>query len=71
MCRLAAERAVDAFVRDGSVIGLGHGSIVMYALEVIGKRIKDNRLKVRNYGILLTFQGLPYSPGNLEPTFSV
>jgi len=46
MCRLAAERAVDAFVRDGTVVGLGHGSIVMYALEVVGERIKDKLLRV-------------------------
>jgi ribose 5-phosphate isomerase len=50
MRRVAAERAVDAFVRDGSVVGLGHGSIVMYALEIIGMRLKDKILTVSRKG---------------------
>jgi ribose 5-phosphate isomerase len=58
MRRVAAERAVDAFVRDGSVVGLGHGSIVMYALEIIGMRLKDKILTVSRKGpSLINFIG--------------
>ncbi len=40
--------AVEAMklVRDGSVIGLGAGSTVAYAVEELGRRIKEEHIKV-------------------------
>lgn len=40
----AARRAVD-FVTSGMVLGLGTGSTTAFALEEIGKRMKEGRLK--------------------------
>ncbi len=38
--RLAAERAVD-YIDDGMIIGLGTGSTAYWAIQKIGKRIRD------------------------------
>lgn len=44
--RRAAVEAVNSEVRDGSVIGLGSGSTVKYAIEEIGRRIRETELRV-------------------------
>jgi ribose 5-phosphate isomerase len=36
--RAAAIRAVDTFVRDGMVVGIGSGSTVVYAVERLAER---------------------------------
>lgn len=42
--RLAAERALD-FVSNDSIVGLGTGSTMRYALEDLGRRLADGRLR--------------------------
>ena len=44
--RAAAFRAVDAFVRDGTVVGVGSGSTVVYAAERLGQRVRSEGLKI-------------------------
>jgi ribose 5-phosphate isomerase A len=43
--RKAAEEAVS-FVRSGTIVGLGTGSTVQFALEAIARRIKSDGLKI-------------------------
>jgi len=45
--RLAAYAAVDEFVKDGMVVGVGSGSTVVYAVERIVERVKTEGLKLR------------------------
>jgi hypothetical protein len=47
--RIAAEKAVE-FVKSGMVVGLGHGSTVIFAVRAIAEKIKDGDLK-NIYGI--------------------
>ncbi len=54
--RRAAVEAVNSEVRDGFVIGLGSGSTVKYAIEEIGRRIREAGLKV--LGIPSSYQSL-------------
>lgn len=42
--RLAAARAVEA-VQSGMVLGLGTGSTTRYAIEMIGERLQEGRLR--------------------------
>jgi ribose 5-phosphate isomerase A len=44
--RIAAERAVTEFVRDGQVVGLGTGSTAAFALEKLGQLVAGG-LKIR------------------------
>ncbi|HLW46397.1 MAG TPA: ribose-5-phosphate isomerase RpiA [bacterium] len=44
--REAALAAVAAEVRDGMVVGLGSGSTAAYAVQEIGRRIRDNRWRI-------------------------
>ena len=43
--RLAAEKAVE-FVRDGMVVGLGTGSTAKLAIDAIGRRLREEGLKI-------------------------
>jgi len=43
----AAGRAAAEHVRDGMVVGLGTGSTVLFTLERLGERVRDERLAVR------------------------
>ncbi len=43
--RMAAEWAADRFVKDGMVIGLGHGSTAAFAVERIAERLEEGTLK--------------------------
>lgn len=43
----AAYAAVDEFVKDGMVVGVGSGSTVVYAVERIVQRVKNEGLKLR------------------------
>ena len=45
--RLAAYAAVDEFVQDGMVVGVGSGSTVVYAVDRIVERVKNEGLKLR------------------------
>jgi len=39
--QIAAEKAVDDFVRDGMTVGLGTGSTAYYAIKRVGELVKD------------------------------
>lgn len=43
----AAGEHAATFVRDGMVVGLGTGSTTAYALEALGRRIRDEDLQIR------------------------
>ena len=43
--QMAGEKAVD-FIEDGMVVGLGSGSTAYYAIQKIGKRVRDG-LKIK------------------------
>lgn len=42
----AAARASARFVRDGNIVGLGSGSTAVYALRLLGERVRSG-LKIR------------------------
>jgi len=44
--KLAAFQAVDDHVKDGQVVGIGSGSTVVYAVERIGQRVRDEGLNL-------------------------
>ncbi|ETV96174.1 ribose 5-phosphate isomerase A, variant [Aphanomyces invadans] len=44
--RLAARAAVDEFVKDGDVVGIGSGSTVVYAAERLGERVANEGLRI-------------------------
>lgn len=44
--RLAAYAAVDEFIKDGMVVGIGSGSTIVYAMERIVQRVKDEQLRI-------------------------
>jgi len=39
--QLAAEKAVDEFVKDGMIVGLGTGSTAYYAIKRVGELVKN------------------------------
>lgn len=44
--KLAAVKAVDVYVKNNSVIGVGSGSTVVYAIERLGQRVRDEQLNI-------------------------
>jgi len=44
--RLAARAAVDAYVKSGHRVGIGSGSTVVYAVERIAERVKNDGFKL-------------------------
>jgi len=44
--RLAARAAVDAFVKSGHRVGIGSGSTVVYAVERIAERVKEDNFQL-------------------------
>jgi len=54
--RRAAVEAVKKEVRDGFVIGIGSGSTVKYAIEEIGRRIREEALNI--LGVPTSYQSL-------------
>jgi ribose 5-phosphate isomerase A len=55
--QLAAARAIE-WIESGMVIGLGTGSTARYAIEMIGERLRDGRLR--------NIAGVPTSSGTVE-----
>ena len=43
--RLVGEKSVE-WIKDGMVVGLGTGSTVYYMVEALGRRIKEEGLKI-------------------------
>lgn len=43
----AARQAVDEFVRDGFVVGVGSGSTVVYAAERLGELVREQNLSLK------------------------
>lgn len=44
--RSAARAAVDEFVRDGMAVGVGSGSTIVYAIERLGERVREEGLDI-------------------------
>lgn len=44
--KAAARHAVDTFVKDGQVLGVGSGSTIVYAVERIVERVKSEKLSL-------------------------
>ncbi|XP_017483887.1 PREDICTED: ribose-5-phosphate isomerase-like [Rhagoletis zephyria] len=44
--KLAATRAIDEYVQDKSVVGIGSGSTIVYAVERLSERVKKEGLKL-------------------------
>lgn len=44
--KIAAYRAVDEYVKNNSVIGIGSGSTIIYAVDRLVERIKEERLNI-------------------------
>ncbi|XP_014211333.1 ribose-5-phosphate isomerase [Copidosoma floridanum] len=44
--KVAAHRAVDEYVKDNNVIGIGSGSTIVYAVQRLAERVKEENLNV-------------------------
>ncbi|XP_046385008.1 ribose-5-phosphate isomerase [Ischnura elegans] len=44
--KAAACKAVDDFVKDGQIIGIGSGSTIVFAVEKLAQRVRNEHLKV-------------------------
>ncbi|XP_001608093.2 ribose-5-phosphate isomerase [Nasonia vitripennis] len=44
--KIAAYKAVDEYVKDNSVIGIGSGSTIVYAVQRLAERVKEEKLNV-------------------------
>lgn len=44
--RLAAIKAVDVYIKNNSVVGIGSGSTVVYAIQRLAERVKAEQLNV-------------------------
>ena len=42
----AARKAIDEHVKDGFVIGIGSGSTIVYGIERLAERVKDEKLNI-------------------------
>lgn len=45
--RLAARAAIDAHVKNGMNIGIGSGSTIVYGIERLAERIKQENLRIK------------------------
>ena len=45
--KAAAYEAVNKYVKDGQNIGIGSGSTIVYAVQRIAERIKDEKLNIQ------------------------
>ena len=45
--KLAAETAVNNHVKDGDVVGIGSGSTIVYAVDRLKERVRQEGLKVK------------------------
>lgn len=45
--KAAAYEAVNRYVKDGQNIGIGSGSTIVYAVQRIAERIKDEKLNIQ------------------------
>jgi ribose 5-phosphate isomerase A len=44
--KAAAYAAVDEFVKDGMVVGIGSGSTIVYAMQRIVEKVKSENLRI-------------------------
>jgi len=58
----AAYAAVDHHVKDGQVLGIGSGSTIVYAVQRLAERVKEEKLSVRC--IPTSFQAIQLINGN-------
>lgn len=45
--KLAAFKAVDNHVEDGDVVGVGSGSTIVYAVQRLAQKVKEQGFKVK------------------------
>lgn len=75
--RLAAFKAVDVYVKNNSVIGIGSGSTVVYAIQRLAERVRAEKLNVTCIPTsfqarqLLLEHGLKVSDLEVHPQISV
>lgn len=44
--QLAAHKAVDEYVKDNTVLGIGSGSTIVYAVERLQQRVRNENLNI-------------------------
>lgn len=44
--KIAAYRAIDEYVKNNSIIGIGSGSTIIYAVDRLVERVKEERLNI-------------------------
>lgn len=44
--KIAAERAVDDFVKDNMILGIGSGSTIIYSVKRLSEKVKNENLNV-------------------------
>lgn len=75
--RLAARRAVDDWVRDGMVVGVGSGSTIVYGIKRLAERVREEGLRVTcvptsfQSKILLSELGVPLTDLTVAPVLDV
>ncbi|KAJ8947349.1 hypothetical protein NQ318_002875 [Aromia moschata] len=75
--KIAAHQAVDNHVHSGDLVGIGSGSTVIFAVERLAQRVKNENLKVQC--VPTSFQArqlvikhqLPLTDLNISPTLDV
>jgi len=73
----AAHAAVDEFVTNNCIVGVGSGSTIVYAIERLSERVKNDKLKLicvptsNQTAKLIKQHGLPLSDLNTHPFIDV
>ncbi len=73
----AAYQAVDDYVKDNMVVGVGSGSTVVYAAQRLGERVKKENLHIKcvptsfQSNQLCVEQGLPLTSLDVNPALDV
>ena len=45
--KAAAETAVNKWIKDGQAVGIGSGSTIVYAVQRIAERVREEKLQLR------------------------
>ena len=75
--RLAARRAIDEWVKDGQVVGIGSGSTIVYGIHRLAERVRDEGLRVQcvptsfQSKILLAELAIPITDLSVAPVLDV
>ena len=75
--RLAARRAIDDWVKDNQVIGIGSGSTIVYGIQRLAERVREEGIRVQcvptsfQSKILLCELGIPITDLSVSPVLDV